>query len=65
LVGVADALDIGELRSLDVGHGVADECAFAGLGVEGVHCLGDQVRARFEEGRVVAGPGDDEADPVV
>ena len=35
----------------------------AWFGVEGVNGLGDQVRA--EESGVVAGPGDDEADPVV
>jgi hypothetical protein len=64
-VGVADALDAGEAGALDVGHGIADECAFAGLGVEGANCLGDQVGAGLEEGGVVVGPRDDEVDPVV
>ena len=64
-IGVADALNAGEVRSLDVGHGVADERAFAGFGAEGVCRLGDQVRAGLEEGWVVVSPGDHEADPVV
>jgi hypothetical protein len=42
-VGVADALDVGEVGGLDVGHGVADECAFAEVGIEGVNCPDDQV----------------------
>ena len=55
-VGVADALNTGEVSGLDVGHGVADECGFAWLGVEGMYCLGDQVRAGLEEGGVMVGP---------
>jgi len=45
LAGVADALNAGEVSGPNVGHGVADECAFARVGVEGVYCLGEQVRA--------------------
>jgi hypothetical protein len=32
-VGVADALDAGEVCSLDVGDRVADECAFTWLSI--------------------------------
>ena len=64
LVGVADALDAGEVRSLDVSHGIANERALPWLGVEGINCLGDQVRTGLEERGVVVGPRDDEADPV-
>jgi hypothetical protein len=53
------------LAGLDVGNGVTDERGFAWLGVEGVYCLDDQVRAGLKEGGVVVGPRDDEADPVV
>jgi hypothetical protein len=64
-VGIADARDAGKLSGLDIGHRVADERAFAWFGVEGVHGLGDQVRAGLEESGVMVGPRDDEADPVV
>jgi hypothetical protein len=50
---------------LDVGHGVTDERAFPWLGIECLDCLGDQVRAGLEQGGVVTGSCDDEADPVV
>ncbi len=65
LIGVADAVDAGEAGGLDVSHRVADERAFARFGVEGVHGLGNQMWAGFEERGIVAGPRDDEADSVV
>jgi hypothetical protein len=64
-VGVADALDCGKAGGLHVSHGVADECAFAWLGLKCFYCAGDQVRAGFEEGGVVVGPRNHQADPVV
>ena len=65
LVGVADAVDASEVGGLDVGHGIADERALGWFCFESFHGLGDQVRAGLEEPGVGAGPGDDEADPVV
>jgi hypothetical protein len=64
-VAVADAVDTGEAGSLDVGHGVANQCAFPWLGIKCVYGLGDQVRAGLEKGGVVTGSCDDETDPVV
>lgn len=64
-VCVTDALDIGEVGALNIRHRVTDKCAFAWLGVKGIYCSCDQVRAWLEESRVVVGPRDDKTDPVV
>ena len=55
----------GEAGALDVGHGIADQCAVSWLGVKCLDCLGDQVRAGLEKGRVVTGSCDHKSDPVV
>jgi hypothetical protein len=65
LVSVADALDAGDAGGLDIGYWVANERTRSWFGIEGAYCPGDEVRAGLEERGVVAGPCDDEADPVV
>lgn len=65
LVGVADALDSSEAGAFYVGNRVSDKCTFVGLAVEGAYCLSDQVRTGLEEGGVMVGPRNDQANPVI